>query len=156
MIPVLYPWLNKGWGNLRVWVALCTPGGIPVPFSRANWLPSSWQHDVKCILSSSQGDRPIADWICLLELTNAVLVGTTDHLSPDMIHSHIKTHLHVDTLIASCLTEVHLIKLYTDFIKAIKLIDDMCLRHTLLLQEVVAHMLSTSTINTTNTVRCKH
>jgi len=35
-IPVLYPWLNKGTGNLRVWVqvALCTPGGIPVPFFR--------------------------------------------------------------------------------------------------------------------------
>jgi hypothetical protein len=34
-IPVLYPWLNKGRGNLRVRVrvALCTPGGIPVPFS---------------------------------------------------------------------------------------------------------------------------
>jgi hypothetical protein len=37
-IPVLYPWLNKGMGNLWVWVrvVLCTPGGIPVPFSSNN------------------------------------------------------------------------------------------------------------------------
>jgi hypothetical protein len=36
MIPILYPWLNKGRGNLQVqvWVVLCIPGGILVPFSK--------------------------------------------------------------------------------------------------------------------------
>ena len=95
----------------------------------------------------------MADWICLLESTNAVLIGTTDHLSPEMICSHIETHLHVDTLVASRLAEVHLIKLYADFCKAIKLVDDMHIRNTLLLQQAVVHMLPT---NTSNTTHCEH
>ena len=35
-IPILYPWLNKGTGNLWVRVALCTPGGILMPFFSNN------------------------------------------------------------------------------------------------------------------------
>jgi hypothetical protein len=45
-IPVLYLWLNEGWGNLwvRVRVALCTPGGIPMPFSKLYLIFEQLQH----------------------------------------------------------------------------------------------------------------
>jgi hypothetical protein len=117
----------------------------------SQWLAIGWEHDTKCIiLSSSQGDRPVADWICLLESTNTVLVGTTSHLTTEQIHSHIKTHLHVDTLVTSHLAKVHLIKLYADFCKAIKLVDDTHLRNVPLLQEAIACMISPNMTNTTH------
>jgi hypothetical protein len=41
-----------------------------------NWLDPGWEQQVKLlILSSSQGSKPITDWIMLAESTNALLLG---------------------------------------------------------------------------------
>jgi hypothetical protein len=49
---------------------------------RDSWLDPGWEQEVKlAILASHQGDTPIADWIMLVESTNALLQGHTCHLS---------------------------------------------------------------------------
>ena len=108
---------------------------------RKHWLPAGWEHNVKCvILSSSQGNSPVADWIRLLESTNAVLVSTTSHLETANLRNHIETHLHPDTQIAAHLAKTHLILDYATYVRAIKLINDVRIRQAALLQEAVSHM----------------
>jgi hypothetical protein len=98
-----------------------------------HWLPAGWEHNVKClILSSSQGNSPVADWIHLLESTNTVLVSTTSHLETANLHNHIETHLHSDTQIAAHLAETHLILDYAAYVRAIKLIDNAHIRQAAL------------------------
>ena len=108
---------------------------------RTQWLPAGWEHNVKClILSSSQQNLPVADWIHLLESTNAVLVSTTSHLTSDQLRAHIETHLHPDTQIAAHLAETHLVIGYSAYVRALKFIDDTRLRQATLLQEAVSRM----------------
>src|SRR5882762_4565683 len=70
-----------------------------------------------------------------------------NHLNQEQIHVHIETHLHVDTLVASHLTELHIIKTYADFCKALKLVDDTHLHNALLLQEAIVRVMSTNSAN---------
>ena len=106
-----------------------------------HWLPAGWEHNMKClILSSLQGNSPVADWIRLLESTNAVLVSTTSHLETANFCNHIETHLHPDTQIAAHLAKMHLILDYATYVRAIKLIDNAHIRQAALLQEAVSHM----------------
>ena len=108
---------------------------------KTRWLPAGWEHSVRClILSSLQQNLPVADWIHLLESTNAMLASTTSHLSDDLIHAHIETHLNADTQIAAHLAEAHLITNYAAYVCAIKLIDDNRIRQAMLLQDAVTHM----------------
>jgi len=42
----------------------------------ANWLELGWEQEVKLLIfGSSQGLKPIADWIMLVKSTNALLLG---------------------------------------------------------------------------------
>ncbi|KIM79855.1 hypothetical protein PILCRDRAFT_10032 [Piloderma croceum F 1598] len=108
---------------------------------RAQWLPAGWEHNVRClILSSSQQNLPVVNWIRLLESTNAILVSTTSHLTSAHLHAHIETHLHADTQIAAHLAETHLVLEYAAYVHAIKLIDHNRIRQATLLQEVVSRM----------------
>lgn len=111
----------------------------------ANWLEVGWEHEVKlAILSSSQGNMPISDWVRLLESINTVLIGTMVLLSEEQICNQIKTHMHPKTLIASNLAETHLIMDYTKFNNALKLIDDKCIGSKTQLQEAINKMFAIS------------
>ena len=108
---------------------------------RNQWLPTGWEHNVRClILSWSQQNLPVTDWIRLLESINAVLIATTSHLTSAHLRAHIKTHLHANTQTAAQLAETHLILDYATYIHAIKLIDDARIRQAHLLQEAITRM----------------
>jgi hypothetical protein len=80
---------------------------------RQSWLEPGWEQDVKLtILASHQGSTPIADWIMLLELTNALLQNHVCKLSDTDLRNHIQSHVHPDTMTAATVAELHLIVEY--------------------------------------------
>ena len=59
-----------------------------------NWLDLGWEQEVKLlILGSSQGMKPIADWIMLVESINALLLVHACVLSTNNLQHHIQSHL---------------------------------------------------------------
>jgi hypothetical protein len=110
-----------------------------------NWLEPGWEQEVKLlILSSSQGSKPIANWIMLVKSTNALLPGHTCALSTNNLCNHIQSHIHQDTMTASTTAELHLITDYNKYKRALKVIDDARIRANELLKSAVKQMMTTS------------
>ena len=117
-----------------------------------NWLDPGWEQEVKLlILGSSQGTKPIADWIMLVESTNALLLGHTCALSQNDLCNHIQSHIPPDTMTASTTAELHLITDYEKYKRALKVIDDACIRADELLKAAVKQMMAT-TLSTNTTL----
>jgi len=92
---------------------------------REAWLETGWEQEVKlAILSSHQGNTPIADWIMLLESTNSLLQDYVCKLSDADLRNHIQSHVHVDTMSAATVAELHLITEYSKYKRALKVVDD--------------------------------
>jgi hypothetical protein len=92
--------------------------GFPVFMTavRTDWLDPGWEQEVKLlILSSTQGTKPINDWIMLLEYTNALLAGHPCALSNNDLCNHIQSHVHADTMTASTAAELHLTTNYEKY-----------------------------------------
>jgi hypothetical protein len=113
-----------------------------------NWLDPGWEQEVKLlILSSSQGSKPISNWIMLVESTNALLLGHACALSTNDLRNHIQSHIHPDTMTACTTAELHLVTNYKKYKRALKVIDDACIRADELLKAAVQQMMSTSLIS---------
>jgi hypothetical protein len=119
---------------------------------RTNWLDPRWEQEVKLlILGSSQGTKPIADWIMLVESTNALLLGHTCALSQNDLRNQIQSHIHPDTMTVSTTAELHLITDYEKYKPALKVIDDARIRADELLKVAVKQMMAT-TLSTNTTL----
>jgi hypothetical protein len=115
---------------------------------RENWLDPGWEQEVKLlILGSSQGSKPISDWIMLVESTNALLLGHACALSTNDLRNHIQSHIHPDTMTACTTAELHLVTNYEKYKRALKVIDDARIRADELLKAAVQQMMSTSLIS---------
>ena len=92
---------------------------------RENWLEPGWEQEVKLlILGSAQGNKPIADWIMLVESTNALLTRHACALSTNDLRNHIQSHIHHDTMTTSTTAELHLITDFEKYKCTLKVIDD--------------------------------
>lgn len=110
---------------------------------RENWLDPGWEQEVKLlILSSSQGSKPIANWIMLVESTNALLLSHTHALSMNSLCNHIQSHIHPDTMTAATTTELHLV---TDYKKY---------KH--MLKAAIHQMMSTFITTSNSMAKCSH
>ena len=90
-----------------------------------NWLDPGWEQEVKLlILSSSQGSKPIADWIMLVESTNALLLSHACALSTNDLCNHIQSHIHPDTMTAATTAKLHLVTNYKKYKHMLKVVDD--------------------------------
>ena len=110
-----------------------------------NWLEPGWEQEVKLlILGSAQGSKPVADWIMLVESTNALLLSHACALSTHDLHNHIQSHIHPDTMTASTTAELHLVTDYEKYKRALKVVDDARVRADKLLKAAVKQMMVTS------------
>ena len=122
-----------------------------------NWLEPGWEQEVKLlILSSSQGSKPITDWIMLIESTNMLLLGHTCALLTNVLHNHIQSHIHQDTMTASTTAELHLITNYKKYKCALKVINNACIHADELLKSAVKQMMTTSLTTTSSLSKCSH
>jgi hypothetical protein len=120
-----------------------------------NWLEPGWEQEVKLlILGSSQGSKPIADWIMLVESTNALLLGHACALSTNDLRNHIQSHIHQDTMTASTTAELHLITDYDKYKRGLKVIDDARIRADELLKSAVKQMMTTSLTTAGSLSKC--
>jgi hypothetical protein len=116
---------------------------------RSNWLDPGWEQDVKLlILASSQGLSRVSDWIMLLECMNALIKGTPCELTDAELRNHIQSHVHPDTMSAATHAELHLVLSYDAYKRALRTVDDACVRTDELLQAARKQMM-TSTVTAT-------
>lgn len=144
-------------GRVQTWYRLnraaVDAAGFPAFMKsvRENWLDPGWEQEVKLlILSSSQGTKPIADWVMLVESTNALLAGHACALSTNDLRNHIQSHIHADTMTASTTAELHLITDYEKYKRALKVVDDARIRADELLKAAVKQMMTTAIATNTS------
>ena len=117
-----------------------------------NWLEPGWEQKVKLIiLSSLQATKPIADWIMLVESTNALLISHPCILSTNYLCNHIQSHIHADTMTTSTMAELHLIIHYEKYKCGLKILDNTWIHADELLKVTVKQMMGTSLAMTTTT-----
>ena len=120
-----------------------------------NWLDLGWEQEVKLlIVSSSQGSKPITDWIMLVESTNALLLGHACALSMNDLHNHIQSHIHPDTMTAATTAKLHLVTNYEKYKCMLKVINDACVRADRLLKAAIHQMMTTSLTASNSTSNC--
>jgi hypothetical protein len=134
-------------GRVQTWYRLnhvaIDAAGFPAFMKtiRESWLEPGWEHVKLTILASHQGSTPIADWIMLLESTNALLQNHICKLSDTDLRNHIQSHVHADTMTAATVAKLHLIVEYDKYKQALKVIDDARVRSDELLKAAVKQLM---------------
>ena len=117
-----------------------------------NWLDPGWEQEVKLpILGSSQGLKPIDDWIMLVKSTNTLLLGHACTLSTNDLHNHIQSHIHPDMMTTCTTAELYLVTDYKKYKCALKVIDNTHICADELLKATIQQMMFTSLIS-----KCSH
>jgi hypothetical protein len=150
-------------GRVRTWYRLnCATvdaGGFTqfIKSVHANWLKLGWEQEVTLlILSSSQGLKPIANWIMLVESTNALLLDHPCVLSTNDLCNHIQRHIDPDTMTTSTTAKLHLVTNYEKYKHTIKVVDDAHVCADELLKAAVQQMMQTSLTIANNSAKCAH
>jgi len=104
-----------------------------------NWLTDGWEGVIEQgILNSTQGDKPLWDWVQSLQSTNALIVGTYAELDEPLLRTHIKSNLNNTVKAEANCKKTHTELDFQKWIAALKLLDDDCINDECKLREFMA------------------
>ncbi|KAG2746933.1 hypothetical protein P692DRAFT_20781250, partial [Suillus brevipes Sb2] len=96
---------------------------------RAYWLPWDWADTTRQkLLSSSQGSKAFSDWAVEVQTLNALLRGTTSHLTELNLRYHLEAHMQDDLRTEYRTENVKEIKEFRPWTEKIRLLDEKRLR----------------------------